>query len=238
MTASDTAYASLAARVAALEQGVSANSEALSPNYLTLDPATGKIGALFTGGIQIPEGTGIPFAPGSGIGWIDALNNLIETIYAYGPGPNHILSITNTPDAQDTCNVTLEAEESGGVGTAAVGAGATSALQSGVVRIIGSDNSSSFLQMGAPFAYSFCGVYPVTWNGSGQTSLPVTVTLPNATAQAYAAGASNGLSTILDPVIVDWNNNGDGTGELRGVTLNITPPNGSTADLFVVVFGI
>lgn len=35
----------------------------LTPNYLTIDPVTGEVGAVFPGGIAMPAGTGFPIPP-------------------------------------------------------------------------------------------------------------------------------------------------------------------------------
>lgn len=99
----ETDIADLRLRVAALE--AEASSETLQPNYLTINPANGQVGANFSGvvnasGLFLPEGTqatGFYAAP-SAVQWNDPGANVQEFIQGHTFNGNHILDlIAGTP---------------------------------------------------------------------------------------------------------------------------------------------
>src|SRR5215469_878325 len=112
----------LEARIAALEQGISANSEALSPNYITVDPATGLTGATFSGlikaqGVQLKEaiGSGAPTLTNS-VQWVDPANVVKGYVFERNKPP-HQIQIAAT-DGAVSCGLEADAASSTGVGQA------------------------------------------------------------------------------------------------------------------------
>ena len=146
--------ADLQARVAALEAQVTGSDESAQPNYLTIDPATGLIGAVFSGGLELVEAPqGSSFAPSS-IAW-QALGvtfeRIIGTEYTLVGKTVHDLAVQVLADIDNYAVFSITATESGPSGGSAcsvaladdvnIGTAVASAL------VLDSAGHSSFLQL-------------------------------------------------------------------------------------------
>ena len=193
---------SLEQRIAALEQQIAqlptTQADSIQPNYLQVLP-DGSIVALFTGGLEIPEGATSTPTPTELVAWIDPSQNAREYIQGYGsgygPGNSHILELGSFPDASDKAYIEIAAHESGTNGSAAVSAFAEDETSNAGATVIDSLGRSTFPQLPslAP-AILVTGVATVTWPGSSSTSNPTTIS------NGYA-----GVSAIwgATPIITD-----------------------------------
>jgi hypothetical protein len=149
-------------RVAALENAIAGlqGSEALSPNYLTLD-AEGNVGANFSGvieadGVTLPASNTVALAAQNEVAWQRTSDGaLIADVGGYaGPSGDVRLILNAVNAANNQSEISLNATSDGGtleanltvavVGTPQVFAG----LNDGsFVEIIGEGGVSSFLQL-------------------------------------------------------------------------------------------
>lgn len=147
-------------RVSALEQIVAQLSnvprpidESLSPNYLTINPTTGAIGAEFAGGIVMLENQTATFNPTAGISWLGADGNPKEYLNGYlvtggiGTG-DHVLQMYSNPDAFDVCGFAVSAQAAGGAGSASITAACLDSVEAGQsLLVLDSAGNSAFCQL-------------------------------------------------------------------------------------------
>jgi hypothetical protein len=194
---------SILARLDNLEsQRPSSSSEQLSANYLTIS-AAGLITALFTGGLQIPEGSSGLYSTANAIGWIDG-----GTIREYltglrQPGNTHQLGALSKPDAANSSRLTLTAVETATsfLGAASANFDVQDSSGGNVSRTaINSAGQSNYLQTAA-LVRSAVGTATLTWPAAGSFSTGLGVALPG------ASGAVNAVATpatnVTNPALFD-----------------------------------
>lgn len=100
-------------RLDALQQGQPGRSEAYQPNYLTFDPASGRIGAQFTGrikalGVDIDAGLSDVPDQQREVRWVRQDGTLVAEVYAYTAGGGDFLELFTEPGVDGT--VKLQAQ--------------------------------------------------------------------------------------------------------------------------------
>jgi hypothetical protein len=97
----------LEARIQALEDGQTLTLDTLTPTYLSVTP-DGLVGALFTGGLQLDEGSSpiLPPPKGASIQWLDSAKQTVGVLYAYLNGSSHALFLGSSADANNYAQIT------------------------------------------------------------------------------------------------------------------------------------
>jgi hypothetical protein len=125
-------------------QGV---DESINANYMTIDPATGQIGALFSGGVTIPESpAGAPSVTNSFN--FTAAGNIVEYFLGYKSGLDHVAILQAADNAASPNHFAfLDAiAGAGGIGSSYTEATAQDGGTEVTVRLIDSASQSSFIQ--------------------------------------------------------------------------------------------
>ncbi len=173
-------------RVQALEQQVQQLSttqrdETLQPTYLTINPATGAVAALFTGGIQIPAG--------QDLAWLDANGAPVANITSGVYGKPSTLTIGFEPDSTDVATIEMDANPGGGNTSIWVSAIDTIRGIQQKATVLASDGSSSFLQLPSEANLAVQAGSVVAATAAGVNSITATLPITWGTHVAFVAGA-------------------------------------------------
>jgi len=182
-------------------------TDVLTPNYVTIDPATGKIGANFTGvinaeGLNLPSGTSQVLQPANQIIWKPGPNGaLIATIGAF----------VNAGDDSEVSLAAYSPNVGGGGATAFSGATVAAGdaaqniwakLAAQVETIGGAANSATLVataqRAGGPFQQAVIltdtGASDFIQNGSGVQALKITA--GSGTVTFGGGSPTSGVTTI------------------------------------------
>jgi hypothetical protein len=163
-------------RVQALEQQVQQLSttqrdETLQPTNNTINPATGAVGALFSGGVQVPESPIDTYNADDAIGWVSTDRVIRDYILGVVNGAAHELHMNaraDGPTGADLAELKVSSQAAGGLGSAVVSAVAQDSAGGGAAAVIlNSLGGSSFLQLagGATQVAIAYGSSTLTWPG-------------------------------------------------------------------------
>lgn len=191
-------------RVSALERGRQQLSEQSTPNYLTTKP-DGSVGALFTGGVQIPEQLLPGYNPGTALGFVDSTGVVREFILGLLAG-QHELRLRSTADGPtgvgNIAELSLRSTPAGGVGSAQVVADALDSVGFAIVTVIDSAKRSNFAQLGAGVPIlSTVGTGTLAWPAAGAFSNGLTIALPGAAGVVRAVATPT--TNVTNPAFFD-----------------------------------
>lgn len=233
----------LEARVAALENAIAGlqGSEALSPNYLTLD-AQGNVGADFSGviqadGITIPASNSIALAAQNEVAWQRTSDGaLVADVGGYaGPGGDVRLILNAVNAANNQSEVSLNASSNAGTLDATLIVGVVGAPQvvagtndGSFAQIIAAGGKSSFLQIaGAPAELAVAaGSSLITFSGSSASN---TVTINHDLTRTPIAMVATALAAPGFSAIPSFNCLNETTTQFQ--VNGVTPGSATTGDV-------
>lgn len=246
----------LARRVNDLAQDVASGAEVLQPNYLTIDPNTGVVGADFTGvisalGVTLPSGDTLTPPATNRVRWVrQSDGSVLADIFgaslsvppatpkrtirllAHGnnsePEADAVLQALND-DTNDTALV--DAQVSNGDPAVTV----TTTLQFRVV--LRDDGASDYLQ-GGQAQLSSTVFSQLFWPGGSPFSNTTNLTLFGASGEVHAVANAQGIAGTTDVVAIDVSPDGAGGVDFRGkVTGGGSPAAGAHCTFYAIMWG-
>lgn len=242
-------------RVQALEQQVQQLSttqrdETLQPTYVTINPATGAVGALFTGlinalGVIIPTGSLVNPAAANEIAWERASDNAI-TAYVGGVennGQDNLIVAAQATAAANPGQVLIAGYGSGepySVLLVSSGTSGSVPVISGLVgtrpffTLMDGNGRSNFLQIGSAIL-STAGTTTIPFPG-GTYEASANVFLPGASGTVYGVATATGRSDGGGLVMTALTPLGSGLVTFTVLAAN-QPANGVTVGVSYIIWG-